>query len=293
MLLVSIPIGFSGSLQRQSRLSQHRTPTRFNPYRVFWFAATIPISFMPALTLFVSIPIGFSGSLQLIAFSIPQFAVFPCFNPYRVFWFAATGGQEPIPVMCTGFQSLSGFLVRCNNSPTGTGKCIGKEFQSLSGFLVRCNVRYDRREADLNDWVSIPIGFSGSLQPPDDRHISVSYDAVSIPIGFSGSLQQPGSNRPGVPAGEFQSLSGFLVRCNLSSGQAGIQPNPSFNPYRVFWFAATFLPTGRLRFSFRFNPYRVFWFAATSGSLPGPHNLRKMVSIPIGFSGSLQHPGGA
>ena len=60
------------------------------------------------------------------------------FNPYRVFKFVATQPSRSR----TGLTSL---------------------FQSLSGFQVRCNIEdpifFDREEA-----VSIPIGFSSSLQ---------------------------------------------------------------------------------------------------------------------------------
>ena len=110
-------------------------------------------------------------------------------------------------------------------------------FQSLSGFQVRCNVGTEgRSRAGLQ--VSIPIGFSSSLQPvlnvlyslPVNRFQSLSgfqvrcnyifialhveQGLVSIPIGFSSSLQ--------------------LIQ-NLSI-QSGLK---SFNPYRVFKFVAT------------------------------------------------------
>jgi len=62
----------------------------------------------------VSIPIGFSSSLQ-----------------HHSRWFAF---QRHI-----GFQSLSGFQVRCNLKEQGFIEALNKPFQSLSGFQVRCN----------------------------------------------------------------------------------------------------------------------------------------------------------
>ena len=64
----------------------------------------------------VSIPIGFSGSLQLQSLT-RHISEMNGFNPYRVFWFAAT--LKSLIVAETRnyeFQSLSGFLVRCNDS---------------------------------------------------------------------------------------------------------------------------------------------------------------------------------
>ena len=135
----------------------------FNPYRVFKFVATagslnavrqigevsIPIGFSSSLQLkmivpsndywkFVSIPIGFSSSLQLVAASRPENTL-QGFNPYRVFKFVAT--------------YISGLFRRS-----------GTRFQSLSGFQVRCNFKlFDDSPGACK--VSIPIGFSSSLQP--------------------------------------------------------------------------------------------------------------------------------
>ncbi len=112
-------------------------------------------------------------------------------------------------------------------------------------------------------------------------------NAVSIPIGFSSSLQLPPTPRearrrkrfnpyrvfkfvatlyilqikPNPPS--FQSLSGFQVRCNVFQRWLITSPRRSFNPYRVFKFVATPWPDG------------------VGGG-------RGMVSIPIGFSSSLQ-----
>ena len=64
---------------------------------------------------------------------------------------------------------------------------------------------------------------------------------VSIPIGFSSTLQLKEERCGCGPALWFQSLSGFRVRCN----RAGCPLCPAaawcFNPYRVFEYVATLL----------------------------------------------------
>ena len=115
----------------------------------------------------VSIPIGFSSSLQ----------------PYPL---------PGVPAVLDLFQSLSGFQVRCNALENVTGQVVGYQFQSLSGFQVRCNSR-------PGSW------FGGTTNP------------VSIPIGFSSSLQLAKAGGQQIASCKFQSLSGFQVRCNGSS----------------------------------------------------------------------------
>ena len=63
------------------------------------------------------------------------------------------------------------------------------KFQSLSGFQVRCNPGSPASQ-------DLPVG------------------AVSIPIGFSSSLQRSALNAYSLFIRRFQSLSGFQVRCN-------------------------------------------------------------------------------
>ena len=111
---VSIPGGFSGSLRR------------------------LALSVVPELPHHVSIPGGFSGSLR------PDHPASGkedqgSFNPWRVFWLVATCCKEEDPAKQIMFQSLAGFLARCD--------CIGG--------AVDCD--------DIS--VSIPGGFSGSLRP--------------------------------------------------------------------------------------------------------------------------------
>ena len=62
---------------------------------------------------------------------------------------------------CQKFQSLSGFLMRCDATlpPARRQSAL---FQSLSGFLMRCDCREEAAQVrDLE--VSIPIGFSDAL----------------------------------------------------------------------------------------------------------------------------------
>ena len=114
----------------------------------------------------------------------------PGFNPYRVFKFVATPAQMVVGKdKFTKFQSLSGFQVRCNLPMRFSPLAATSWFQSLSGFQVRCNdpklvisggslagfqslsgfqVRCNNVVTSGlpgNPEVSIPIGFSSSLQP--------------------------------------------------------------------------------------------------------------------------------
>ena len=136
---VSIPIGFSSSLQRRCRACLASGIKGFNPYRVFKFVATpwhpvrrsqwqkfqslsgfqVRCNFCECGGVInlrpVSIPIGFSSSLQL-----------------------GTGGMVRIGTKL--FQSLSGFQVRCNARDHLVTPLNFALFQSLSGFQVRCNI---------------------------------------------------------------------------------------------------------------------------------------------------------
>ena len=91
---VSIPIGFSSSLQQIDRMTNESVEAGFNPYRVFKFVATLPLQRMP-----VSHQQGFNPYrvfkfVATEAFSAIAMSALCCFNPYRVFKFVATG--QPI-----------------------------------------------------------------------------------------------------------------------------------------------------------------------------------------------------
>ena len=65
-------------------------------------------------------------------------------------------------IIVFGFQSLSGFLMRCDTLIKSSSPLPRTTFQSLSGFLMRCdNGQYNRRP--YLRLVSIPIGFSDAL----------------------------------------------------------------------------------------------------------------------------------
>ena len=238
----------------------------------------------------VSIPIGFSSSLQLPP--TPREARRrKRFNPYRVFKFVATLYILQIKPNPPSFQSLSGFQVRCNVFQRWL---ITSPRRSFNPYRVFKFVATRRQRAR---WLLL-------------------YD-VSIPIGFSSSLQPRGRMELEEVEEWFQSLSGFQVRCNGNGANRKRNRSVCFNPYRVFKFVAT-RAVDRHRFcgphSFNpyrvfkfvatscyicggwtgltgFNPYRVFKFVATYAALyqPGGHSY---VSIPIGFSSSLQPPSG-
>ena len=112
---------------------------------------------------------------------------------------------------------------------------------------------------------------------------------VSIPIGFSSSLQHVPYDGSIAYTTQFQSLSGFQVRCNFKWRRLALARRYGFNPYRVFKFVATerlgivqlqvyrfqSLSGFQVRCNFRivsalfgpmpgFNPYRVFKFVATA-----------------------------
>ena len=143
--IVSIPIGFSSSLQPPWWRSALRRSPCFNPYRVFKFVAT-------SIDQGVMMPsIGFNPYrvFKFVATSRLE-VVFPgrsiCFNPYRVFKFVATLGVGVGSGLFFVFQSLSGFQVRCNAPRCGLlYESIGV-FQSLSGFQVRCNIQAELEE---------------------------------------------------------------------------------------------------------------------------------------------------
>ncbi len=146
----------------------------------------------------------------------------------------------------------------CPNSSS-----IFRWFQSLSGFHARCNIG----EAPGSHYLK------GCFNPCRVFTLAATHFitnrepftlVVSIPVGFSRSLQLP-------------------VRF-LSRGEP-----PRFNPCRVFTLAATKeagIPSVLNRSSF--NPCRVFTLAATTRFCRIGQMRSSQVSIPVGFSRSLQ-----
>ncbi len=210
-------------------------PHSFNPYRVFFSAATRPRRALPRRP--------------------------SCFNPYRVFFSAATSAPSSRWGQRTPFQSLSGFLFSCDLVWSEFAKYLRTKFQSLSGFLFSCDKC--KRNVYLGEArVSIPIGFSFQLRPHHHDHEPFP-DCVSIPIGFSFQLRLT-SDQYTLTAGVVSIPIGFSFQ--LRPGPRG-RSGPSCR---------------------RFNPYRVFFSAATHLRNRGA-SLRNTVSIPIGFSFQLRH----
>ena len=111
-------------------------------------------------------------------------------------------------------------------------------------------------------FVSIPIGFSSSLQHGEVGVLENS-GFVSIPIGFSSSLQHDTVKSTIAWLDEFQSLSGFQVRCNIEVFPPCVLHILEFQSLSGF--------------QVRCN------VCLGLGTLP-----KLYVSIPIGFSSSLQ-----
>ena len=145
----------------------------------------------------------------------------------------------PKPKKMQLFQSLSGFQVRCNLISDRPVRCQMGCFNPYRVFKFAAT--WGMKHIDLlRSPVSIPIGFSSSLQHAFAFFVIFPGFRVSIPIGFSSSLQQEILKWPNgtpnivsIPIGfssslqrymrldksqgdiKFQSLSGFQVRCNL------------------------------------------------------------------------------
>ena len=88
----------------------------------------------------------------------------------------------------TMFQSLLGFLMRCDMySDPSSYSCM---FQSLLGFLMRCDISIAICVI-RSCVVSIPAGFSDALRPDDAERKARQAKRVSIPAGFSDALRLP------------------------------------------------------------------------------------------------------
>jgi len=138
--VVSIPIGFSSSLQRSLGIEKASIAGLFQSLSGFQVRCNIKCEHEWVPRIDVSIPIGFSSSLQLNCGDTIE-GLMRSFNPYRVFKFVATPWNIYAMIQTTTeFQSLSGFQVRCNITTFIIPSGSANEFQSLSGFQVRCNL---------------------------------------------------------------------------------------------------------------------------------------------------------
>ena len=199
-------------MQRQGCTIIARRATRFNPYRVFKFVATQPVSCSgPSRSAFQSLS-GFQVRCNSSETLRPS-GIGPCFNPYRVFKFVAT--DEVLlnagPVTCVSIPI--GFSSSLQQSPWPTAEPCMVRFQSLSGFQVRCN----------------------KSQPKVDATVSRGFNPYRV-FKFVATCLDIAFYRHAVL---FQSLSGFQVRCNGFRRSANGPRRDGFNPYRVFKFVAT------------------------------------------------------
>ena len=158
------------------------------------------------------------------------------------------------------FQSLLGFLMRCDHKRL----CVCRDHGVVSipvGFsdALRhcvCTTRYYFR------YVSIPVGFSDALRLPEGHILLALIDVVSIPVGFSDALRPYLFRQCVVTHKKFQSLLGFLMRCD-DVAPDGHDPNVEFQSL--------------LGFLMRCDTRR--------GIVAGGSGF---VSIPVGFSDALR-----
>ena len=208
------------------------------------------------------------------------------FNPYRVFKFVATSRLKGLSPRIAQFQSLSGFQVRCNSI---AAHALASTFSSFNPYRVFKFVAtaftqalQKRATQCFNPYrVFKFVATSGGVAR------MMGAGMVSIPIGFSSSLQPWMFRWMWVCMPEFQSLSGFQVRCNISrrpADQAGLR---GFNPYRVFKFVATANRYAALLDHYRFQSLSGFQVRCNLNTRNQLH-ANDLVSIPIGFSSSLQ-----
>jgi len=149
-----------------------------------------------------------------------------------------SGGSGSLQDQRKGFQSLSGFQVRCNAGGCRNWTLLKKKFQSLSGFQVRCNI-VQHGLIEISHSVSIPIGFSSSLQPKKYMIIANRATKFQSLSGFQVRCNSTTTSASLITTIKFQSLSGFQVRCNPEIGVSPVAIELGFNPYRVFKFVAT------------------------------------------------------
>ena len=105
--------------------------------------------------------------------------------------------------------------------------------------------------------------------------------------GFQVRCNAP--QKPNLPArpAKFQSLSGFQVRCNVHLIRHNHIQRYSFNPYRVFKFVATQLLNTWLM-AYKAVSIPIGFSSSLQRGSRGSGGCNINVSIPIGFSSSLQ-----
>ena len=140
--------------------------------------------------------------------------------------------------------------------------------------------------------VSIPVGFSRSLQQPYQSN-SVGHTLCFNPCRvFTLAATLASSSIKSVTAESFNPCRVFTLAATSRSTMIKRNASKGFNPCRVFTLAATPLGNRKIHtHTNSFNPCRVFTLAATFGFVQKTSGLVQ-VSIPVGFSRSLQRNGG-
>ncbi len=165
--------------------------------------------------------------------------------------------------MSASFQSLSGFLIRCDAGAWEWLKSLlGIEFQSLSGFLISCDSMTLSGISPLSQFQSLS-GFLISCDGPGyglpQNSSFILFQSLS---GFLISCDpKPAGEAYALPM--FQSLSGFLISCDSVVPRDPANMDVSIpigfsHQLRLFDDPRTIYELTR------FNPYRVFSSAATT-----------------------------
>ena len=110
------------------------------------------------------------------------------------------------------FQSLLGFLMRCDTIVSSSILRRFSLFQSLLGFLMRCDPAASCGSRSSLMFQSL-LGFLMRCDILAMRSLLIIIP-VSIPAGFSDALRQFSSICEDLGYARFQSLLGFLMRCD-------------------------------------------------------------------------------
>ena len=207
----------------------------FNPCWVFWCVATITLNRL---------------NLLLIGF-----------NPCWVFWCVATY-----------FLLITSNVRQCSFNPCWVFWCVATRkrwihdrnsirFQSLLGFLMRCDPSASIQLRG-NRIVSIPAGFSDALRLHFNGrgwHSSRGFNPCWVfwCVATNTTLDCDEWTEA------FQSLLGFLMRCDSLPICHDHFCDNCFNPCWVFWCVATWQRRQEKGVFLGFNPCWVFWCVAT------------------------------
>ena len=159
--------------------------------------------------------------------------------------------------------------------------------QSLSGFQVRCNMTLSRAQShgltSFNPYrVFKFVATLRSFHRVCFIYLSFNPYRVFKFVATSSCVLVT------IRTHQFQSLSGFQVRCNLGLEEIRRWDYLGFNPYRVFKFVATsVLDWARYRSS-TFQSLSGFQVRCNDHIRIASRKQVVNVSIPIGFSSSLQ-----